>query len=217
MVGPRPGLTAELKQRIRVISELATPERDYRAVVTEQNLIHSGLAQAPSGMHSPLLTGYDYLDHWFMLILTTFNVLADMNSLNWSSPSGRKARAGRGAGASTSRDAVRPKRGREEVPPSPVVGGSSGSSGQRREQLPPRPARSSHADRGVPSSSESVDSRSRYLEALKSSLGDISQGEWDTFEGLADEDAMGAAARASMMVRSFLTCVLYACTSYLVY
>ena len=72
MVGPRPGLTAELKQRVRVISELAAPERDYRAIVTEENLIQSGLVQAPSGMHLPLLTDCDYLDHWFMLILNNF-------------------------------------------------------------------------------------------------------------------------------------------------
>ena len=140
-----------------------------------------------------------------------------MNSLNWSAPSGRKARAGRGAGASTSKGAARPKRGREEMPPSPVVGGSSGSSGRVLGQLPPRPTRSSPADRGVPSSSESVDSRPHYLEALKSSLGDISQGEWDTFEGLTDEDSLGAAARASMMVRSLFTCALYNGTSDLDY
>ena len=72
MVGPRPGLTAELKQRVRAISELAIAERDYRAIVTEQNLINSGLAEAPSGMCFPLLTDDDYLDHWFILVLTNF-------------------------------------------------------------------------------------------------------------------------------------------------
>ena len=109
--------------------------------------------------------------------LLTLDILAGMNSLNWASPSRRKAKAGRGIGASTSRDPAGPKQVVEERPPNPVVGVSSGSSGQRREQLPPRPARSSHTDRGVISSSESIDSRSRYLEALRTSLGDISLGE----------------------------------------
>ena len=49
----------------------------------------------------------------------------------------------------------------------------------------------------------------RYLEAFKTSLGDISQGEWNTFKGLADEDSMGAATWATMMVRypfAYYTC-----------
>ena len=50
---------------------------------------------------------------------------------------------------------------------------------------------------------------SRYLEAFKTSLGDISQGEWSTFEGLADEDSMGAATRATMMVRHPLASHLF--------
>ena len=32
-----------------------------------------------------------------------------------------------------------------------------------------------------------------YLEAFKTSLGDISQGEWNTLEGLVDEDSMSVA------------------------
>ena len=72
MVGHRPGLTAELKQKVRAISELAIQEKDYRATVTEENFINSGLSQAPSGMGSPLLTDDDYSDRWFVLVLTTF-------------------------------------------------------------------------------------------------------------------------------------------------
>ena len=118
-------------------------------------------------------------------------------------------KVGRGVDTLTSQDAARPKRMREERPSSPVVGVSSGSSGQRGEQLPPRQSHSSYADKGVLSSSESGDSRFRSLEALKTSLGDISQGEWNTFEGFADEDSMGTTARASMMVRHPLTCYIY--------
>ena len=72
MVGPRPGLAAELKQRVLIISELAAPERDYRAIVTEESLVQSGLARAPSGIHLPLLADYDWLDYWFVLILNIF-------------------------------------------------------------------------------------------------------------------------------------------------
>ena len=50
---------------------------------------------------------------------------------------------------------------------------------------------------------------SRYLEAFKTSLGDISQGEWNTFEGLANEDSMGVATRATMMVRHPLASHLF--------
>ena len=81
--------------------------------------------------------------------------------------------------------------------------------GPEGEQLPPRPAHSSHADKDVLSSSKSSDSKSRYFEALKTSLRDISQGEWNTFEGLGDEDSIGAAVRASIMVRYYLTCYIY--------
>ena len=133
--------------------------------------------------------------------LLTLDVFVGMNSLNWAFPLGRKAKAGRGAGTSTARGAARPKRVHEERPPSPEVGASSGSSGQRREQLPPRLVHSSQVGKSILSSLESGDSMSRYLEAFKSSLGDISQGEWNTFEGLADEDSMGAVTRATMMVR----------------
>ena len=40
-----------------------------------------------------------------------------------------------------------------------------------------------------------------YLDAFKTSLGDVSQGEWNTLEGLTDEDSMGATIQATMMVR----------------
>ena len=53
----------------------------------------------------------------------------------------------------------------------------------------------------------------RYLEAFKTSLGDISQGEWNTLEGLADEDSMGEATRATMMVRHLFAYYTY---SYLI-
>ena len=123
------------------------------------------------------------------LTLTFFLIFfADMNSLNWASPSGRKSKAGRGAGTFATGEAAHPKRGCEEQPLSPVVGASSGSSGQKREQLPPRPARVSSTGKSVLSSSESSDSMALYLEAYKTSLGDISQGEWNTLEGLIDED-----------------------------
>ena len=134
------------------------------------------------------------------LPILTFDAFTGMNSFNWASPSGRRAKAGRGAGTSTARDTAHPKRVREERPPSPVVGVSSGLSSHRCEQLPPYPARSSQAGKSILSPLESGDSRSLYLEAVKTSLGDISQGEWNTLEGLADEDLIEAAARASMMV-----------------
>ena len=118
------------------------------------------------------------------LTLLTLNFFVDMKSLNWASPSGRKVKASRGAGTSAAQDAARPKRGREERPLSPVVGVSSRSSGQRREHLPPRLARASSTCKSFLSSSESSDSMSHYLEAFKTSLGDISQGEWNTLEGL---------------------------------
>ena len=41
----------------------------------------------------------------------------------------------------------------------------------------------------------------QYLEAFKASLGDITLGEWNTLDGLADEDMMGAVTRAAMKVR----------------
>ena len=116
-----------------------------------------------------------------------------MSSLNWAFLSGRKSKAGRGAGTSATEEAASPKRGREERPPSPVVGASSGSSGQNHEQLPPHPACVSSTSKSVLSSLESSDSMARYLEAFKTSLGDISQGEWNTLEALIDEDSMGAA------------------------
>ena len=97
-----------------------------------------------------------------------------MNSLNWVSPSRRKSKAGRGAGTSAAGEAARPKKGREERPSSPMVGASSRSSSQRREQLPHQPARASSTGKSVLSSSESSDSMARYLEAFKTSLGDIS-------------------------------------------
>ena len=50
-----------------------------------------------------------------------------------------------------------------------------------------------------------------YLEAFKTSLGEITLGKWNTLDGLANEDSMGAATRAAMMVRHFLT--QYTCTS----
>ena len=40
-----------------------------------------------------------------------------------------------------------------------------------------------------------------YLEAFKTSLGDISQGEWNTLEALMDEKSMGAATWAATMAR----------------
>ena len=143
------------------------------------------------------------------LSLLTLDVFAGMNSLNWKSLSGTKAKTSRGAGTSTARDATCPKRVCEERPLSPVVMVSSGSSGHRSEQLHPRPACSSQASKSLLSSLESGDSRSLYLEALKTSLGDISQGEWNTFEGLADEDSIGAATHATMMVRHPLVCYIY--------
>ena len=66
--------------------------------------------------------------------------------------------------------------GRDDLPLSPLIGVSSGSSGQRRKQLPPRLARVPLASKSVISSSEPSDSKTHYLEALKTSLGDISQG-----------------------------------------
>ena len=150
------------------------------------------------------------------LLLLTLDFFADMNSLNWASHSGRKSKAGWGASSSAAREIAHPKWGREERSPSPVVGASSGSFGQRREQLPPRPACASSTGKSVLSSSESSDSMARYLEAFKTSFGHISQGEWNTLEGLADEDSMGAAIQATMMVRHLFA--HYACifTSYLV-
>ena len=54
---------------------------------------------------------------------------ADMNFLNWASPTRRKSRASRGARSSTVGEGARPKRGREDQPPSLVIGVSSRSSG----------------------------------------------------------------------------------------
>ena len=67
------------------------------------------------------------------LLLLTLDFFTDMNSLNWASPSGRKSKTGRGVGTSAAGEAARPKQGHEERSLSPVVGPSSGSSGQRRE------------------------------------------------------------------------------------
>ena len=123
-----------------------------------------------------------------------------MISLNWALPTGRKSRAGRDTSSSASGEATHPKRGREDRPPSPVVGVSSESSSQRREQLPPRPTRVHSTSKSVASSSETSESMARYLEAFKTSLGDISPREWNTLDGLADDDSMGAA----IMVRHSL-------------
>ena len=127
--------------------------------------------------------------------------LADMNSLNQASPTRRKSRASRGAGTSATGEAAHPKQGREDRPPSPMTGVSLGSSDQRREQLPPRPAHVFHAGKSVASSLEPSDSMAHYVEAFKTSLGDISQGEWNTLQVLMDKDSMGATTRATMMVR----------------
>ena len=54
---------------------------------------------------------------------------------------------------------------------------SFGSFGQKREKLPPCLARVSTAGKSVASSSELNDSMARYLEAFKTSLGDIIPGE----------------------------------------
>ena len=97
-----------------------------------------------------------------------------------------------------------------------MVGPSSGSSGQRREQLPPRLARASSTIESVLSSLESSDSMAHYLEAFKTSLGDISQGEWNTLERLADEDLMGATTCATMMVRHLFAHYAFSFTSYLI-
>ena len=64
---------------------------------------------------------------FFLLTLSSYLVfLIDMNSLNWASPTGRKLKAGRDAGTSAAGEAAYPKRGREDRPPSPVIGVSSG-------------------------------------------------------------------------------------------
>ena len=90
-------------------------------------------------------------------------------------------------------------------------------SGQRREQLPPTLAHTSLTGKSVFSSSESSDSMARYLEAFKTFLGDIAQGEWNTLEGIVDADSMGAATWATMMVRHLFACYAYIFSSYLVY
>ena len=112
-------------------------------------------------------------------------------------------------GTSVAGEATRPKRGLEERPLSLVVRASWGSFGQRLEQLLPRSARVSSTGKSVLSSLESNDSVAYYLEAFKTSLGDISQGEWNTLEGLADEDSMGAATRATDGKASFWSLCLY--------
>ena len=53
VVGIRLGLTFELKQRVYAVSELTVDERDYRSLVTEENLIDSGLVQASLSQYSP--------------------------------------------------------------------------------------------------------------------------------------------------------------------
>ena len=141
----------------------------------------------------------------FLLTLNSCLVFfADMNSLNWASPTGRKSRGGRGVGTSAAGEAVGPKQGHEDCPPSPMIGVSSGSSNQRLEQVPPYPACVSPTGKSITSSSKLSDSMARYLEAFKTSLGDISPKEWNTLEDLTDEDSMGAATRAAMMVRHSL-------------
>ena len=132
-------------------------------------------------------------------------LFAYMNFLNWALPTGRKSRVGRGASSSATKGGVHPKQGLEDRPPSPVIGVSSRSSGQRREQLPPHPTRVSSAAMSVASSSELSDSMACYLEAFKTSLGDITPGEWNILDGLTNGDTMGAATRAAMMVRHSLT------------
>ena len=117
----------------------------------------------------------------------------DMNSLDWASPTRRNSRASRGASSSAAGEGAHPKRGHEDRPPSPAIGVSSGFFGQRAEQLPPRPARVSSTGKSVASSSEPSDSMACYLEAFKTSLGDITLGEWNTLNGLIDEDIMCAA------------------------
>ena len=54
VVGIRPGLTSELRQRVHGISELTPKERDYRLLVTEDNLIAYGLLGMSSGKSFPL-------------------------------------------------------------------------------------------------------------------------------------------------------------------
>ena len=154
----------------------------------------------------------------YLLLLTLSSCLvflADMNSLNWASPTRRKSKAGRGASTSTAGEAAGPKWGCEDRPPSLVIGVSSGSSSQRREQFPPHPPRVSPTGKSIASSSESNDSMTCYLDAFKTSLCEISQGELNTLEGLADEDSMGAATRATVMVRHPLAHYICISPSYL--
>ena len=163
--------------------------------------------------HCKIVFIQQYVDSLYLFLLT-LDFFANMNSLNWAFPSGRKSKTGRGVGTSAAGEATCFKRGSEERSSSPLVGASSGSSGQRHEQLPPHLARASLTGKSILSSLESSDSMFHYLEAFKTSLGGISQGKWNTLEGLADEDSMGAVTQATMMVRHLLA--HYACIFYLV-
>ena len=87
---------------------------------------------------------------------------ADMNSLDWALPMGRKSRDSWGASSSEVGKGARMKRGREDQPPSPVIRVSFWSSGQRREQLPPRPSRVFFVGKSVVFCSELSDSMAHY-------------------------------------------------------
>ena len=49
MVGIHPGLTPKQRQRVHAISELTPKKRDYRLLLTEENLITCSLTRVPSG------------------------------------------------------------------------------------------------------------------------------------------------------------------------
>ena len=54
MVGIRPGLISELRQRVHAVNELTSEERDYRLLVTEESLINCSLSLVSSGKFLPL-------------------------------------------------------------------------------------------------------------------------------------------------------------------
>ena len=55
VVGIRPGLTSELRQRVHSISKLTPEEQDYSLLVTEESFIDNGLSQVSLGECPPSL------------------------------------------------------------------------------------------------------------------------------------------------------------------
>ena len=112
VVGIRPSLTSELRQRVHAMNELTPEEQDYHLLVTKESLIDCGLSQVSLGECPPSLIENELVccSLIFALVDTFFlDFFTDMNSLNWASPSGRKSKVGQGVGTSATEEVACPK------------------------------------------------------------------------------------------------------------